>query len=315
MKNATDIPFRRGLHELGGGAWAYLQPNGTLGLSNAGLLAGRGSSMVVDTLFDLHLAGAMFEAMAPILEDNPLTMAVNTHANPDHTFGNQLLPESTQVWASAAASIEFDDYPPAVMAEHQKMRSDDASPFAGFDFTNIELRRPDRTFNGHQELRVAGRTVQLMEVGPAHTKGDVIVYAADPGVVIAGDILFVGILPMMWQGPTSNWIAALDRIIELEPHLVIPGHGPVTDVAGVRRARDLLAFVETEAIRCLARGMGVMEAVDDIGPEPFRGLLEPERVVNLVDMMYGEGDATHTMMAATEAHEQMTLVASNWARS
>ena len=128
MKNATDIPFHRGLHELGGGAWAYLQPNGTLGLSNAGLLAGRGSSMVVDTLFDLHLAGAMFEAMAPILEDNPLTMAVNTHANPDHTFGNQLLPESTQVWASAAASVEFDDYPPAVMAEHQKMRSDDAEP-------------------------------------------------------------------------------------------------------------------------------------------------------------------------------------------
>ena len=150
-------------------------------------------------------------------------MAVNTHANPDHTFGNQLLPKSTEVWASAAASSEFDDYPPAVMAEHQKMRADDSSPFANFDFTNIELRRPDRTFNGHQELRVAGRTVQLLEVGPAHTRGDVIVYAADPGVVIAGDILFVGILPMMWQGPTSNWLAALDRIIELEPNLVIPG--------------------------------------------------------------------------------------------
>ena len=57
-----------------------------------------------------------------------------------------------------------------------------------------------------------------------------------------------------------------------------------------------------------------MEAVNDIGPEPFRGLLEPERVVNLVDMMYNERDATHTMMAAAEAHEQMTLVASSWER-
>jgi cyclase len=315
MKNATEITFGRGLHDLGDGAWAYLQPNGTLGLSNAGLLAGGGSSILVDTLFDLHLAGAMLEAMAPILADNPLTIAVNTHANPDHTFGNQLLPKSTQVWASAAASSEFDDYPPAVMAENQKMRADDSGPFATFDFTNIELRRPDRTFNGLQELSVAGRTVQLMEVGPAHTKGDVIVYAADPGIVIAGDILFAGILPMMWQGPTSNWIAALDRIIELEPNLVIPGHGPVTDVAGVRRARDLLAFVEAEAIRCRSRGMGVMEAVNDIGPEPFRGLLEPERIVNLIDMMYNEGDATHTMMTAAEAHEQMTLVASSWEAS
>jgi cyclase len=164
-------------------------------------------------------------------------------------------------------------------------------------------------------LSVAGSTVQLMEVGPAHTKGDVIVYAADPGIVIAGDILFVGILPMMWQGPTSNWIAALDRIVELEPYLVIPGHGPVTDVAGVRRARDLLAFVESRATECRARGMGVMEAVNDIGPQPFRSLLEPERVVNLIDMMYGEGDATHAMMTAAEAHEEMTLVASSWARS
>ena len=71
MKNATEITFRKGLHDLGDGAWAYLQPNGTLGLSNAGLLAGGGSSILVDTLFDLHLAGAMLEAMAPILRKTP----------------------------------------------------------------------------------------------------------------------------------------------------------------------------------------------------------------------------------------------------
>jgi len=311
MRDAREIPFSRGLHELGDGAWAYLQPNGTLGLSNAGLLAGDGSSILVDTLFDLHLAGAMLEAMAPTLADNPLTVAVNTHANPDHTFGNQLLPASTHVWASASAASEFDDYPPDIMAAHQKMR-DESDPFFRFDFTNIELRRPDNTFTGFQELDVAGRTVHLIEVGPAHTKGDVVVYAAEPGIVIAGDILFVGILPMMWQGPASNWIIALDRIIDLQPELVIPGHGPVTDVEGVRRARDLLAYVESRAVQSKARGMGVMEAVRDIGPEPFRGLLEPERVVNLVDMVYSEGDATHTPMAGAAAHEQMAKVAASW---
>ena len=99
--SAGDVPFVLGLHELGRGTWAYLQPDGLMGLSNAGLVVGGGASLLVDTLFDLRLTGDLLTAVAPLVSDNPLHIAVNTHSNGDHTFGNQLLPDDAVVWASA----------------------------------------------------------------------------------------------------------------------------------------------------------------------------------------------------------------------
>ena len=57
------MPFVLGLHELGRGTWAYLQPDGLMGLSNAGLVVGGGASLLVDTLFDLRLTGDLLTAV------------------------------------------------------------------------------------------------------------------------------------------------------------------------------------------------------------------------------------------------------------
>ena len=49
----TSWPFTLGLHDLGRGCYAYLQPDGSWGYSNAGLIADSGQTLLVDTLFDL----------------------------------------------------------------------------------------------------------------------------------------------------------------------------------------------------------------------------------------------------------------------
>ena len=61
-----DIAYTKGLHELGDGLYAYLQPDGGWGWSNAGLITGEGTSLLVDTLYDLHLTREMLDAMAPV---------------------------------------------------------------------------------------------------------------------------------------------------------------------------------------------------------------------------------------------------------
>ena len=65
--SATDghDAYERGLHELGDGCLAYLQPDGSWGWSNAGLVVGDGASLLVDTLFDLPLTRRMLDAMTP----------------------------------------------------------------------------------------------------------------------------------------------------------------------------------------------------------------------------------------------------------
>src|SRR3954467_6571925 len=75
------IAYQRGLHELGDGLYCYLQPDGTWGWSNAGLIAADGTSLLVDTLFDLELTRAMLDAMRPITDRSPIDAAMNTHGN------------------------------------------------------------------------------------------------------------------------------------------------------------------------------------------------------------------------------------------
>ena len=64
---STDlVGYTNGLHEVGDGCFAYLQPDGGWGWSNAGLIVGDGASLLVDTLFDLELTAEMLSTMAPV---------------------------------------------------------------------------------------------------------------------------------------------------------------------------------------------------------------------------------------------------------
>src|SRR5690606_31948709 len=111
----------------------------------------------------------------------------------------------------------------------------------------ITATGPDRTFTGEESIDVGGREVRLIQVGPAHTAGDTIVHVPDARVLYAGDILFVGGTPIAWAGPIERWVAALDRILDMDVRVIVPGHGPISGKEEVRAMRDYLTFVEREA--------------------------------------------------------------------
>ena len=106
------VAYTKGLHELGDGLYAYLQPDGGWGWSNAGLVTAGGTSLLIDTLYDLRLTREMLDAMAPVTADHPIDAAMNTHANPDHCFGNELLPRSTEIYSSQATADEMGELSP-----------------------------------------------------------------------------------------------------------------------------------------------------------------------------------------------------------
>src|SRR5471032_1727685 len=84
--------FTKGLHDFGNGCYGYLQPDGGWGLSNAGLVADSGETLLVDTLMDLALTREMLASMrAAVPAAARIGTVINTHSNPDHTFGNELV--------------------------------------------------------------------------------------------------------------------------------------------------------------------------------------------------------------------------------
>lgn len=288
--------YSRGLHELGDGLFAYLQPDGSWGWSNAGLVAGDGASLLIDTLFDLRLTREMLDAMRGITDTRPIDALLNTHGNGDHCWGNQLVPDQAAIYAAAAARDEMQEVTPQLL---HALKQADLGPeldsfveraFGPFEFGDIELRLPTETFGGRVSLSVGGRSVEFIEVGPAHTAGDVIAHVPDARAVFTGDILFVEGTPIMWAGPVSNWLAACDLVCDLDVDTLVPGHGPVCGPEGARAVQRYFRFVHEQASRRFEAGMDPLEASFDIELGEWAELPVPERIVVNVDTIYRELD-------------------------
>ena len=309
--------YSLGLHEVGQGAYAYLQPDGGWGYSNAGLIVGDGCSLLVDTLFDLRLTEVMLQSMSGVTGGAPIGTVVNTHANGDHCYGNQLVADA-EIVASSATAHEMTEVPPAMMAALNAADGDVGdlfrSFFGDFDFAGIELAPPTRTFDGRLDLDVGGRMVELIEVGPAHTKGDTIVHCPETKTVYTGDILFIGGAPIVWAGPLENWIAACDLIAALDADVIVPGHGPLTDKAGVAQVRDYLSSVLEGATKMQRDGVDAFEAARELvsmlhgTSKPFSSMGEFGRMAVNVDTVYRSLDPTYQPPNVVEQFRRMAVI-------
>ena len=290
--------YTKGLHDLGNSSFAWLQPDGGWGWSNAGLVCDSGESLLVDTLFDLRLTHEMLGAMrraAPAA--SRIGTLVNTHANGDHCYGNSAV-AGARIVASRASAAEMDELPPETMAGLLKNAAALgpggeflARCFAPFDFAGIRHTPPTETFSGELRLRVGSKPVVLLEVGPAHTKGDTLVWLPEDGVVFTGDILFIDGTPIMWAGPVANWIAACERIAALGASVVVPGHGPITDAKGALAVRDYLVFVRDQARACFDAGLSPAGAAREIALGDYAAWGDAERIAVNVHTLYREWSA------------------------
>jgi glyoxylase-like metal-dependent hydrolase (beta-lactamase superfamily II) len=317
---SASMASRQGLQQIGAGCFAYVQRDGSWGWNNAGLICDGEASLLVDTLFDVRLTAQMLASMRDAIPAaKSIGTVVNTHANGDHCWGNQLVRDATII-ASRRGAAEMAELPPTLMAKLDKVARlavrlgplgrglgwmagklgvellasvVEAAPFVleifgEFQFEGIELVLPNQTFDDALTLRVGDKRVELIEVGPAHTKGDVIVHVPDERVVYTGDILFIGGHPVMWEGPVSNWIAACERIEAMDVDAIVPGHGPLTDKPGVRRLREYLAYVQAQARARYDAGMPAYAAAKDIDLRDYADWGERERIVVNVDTLYRE---------------------------
>ncbi len=256
--------------DLGGGVFLLAGGGG-----NVALLTTPEGALLVDTL-TLDGARTLPDRIRR-LTDKPVRYVVNTHSHFDHIEGNALfLGTATLIAHDAAARREaafhaevLREYPGRLEAARQKKDEGGSGWAAG----RLEWARqspagrapvPTLTFGSDLTLSLGDETVRLWHLGPGHTDGDTLVYFEKAKVLHLGDLDFHQIIPYMAASEGTNvpsWIAALDEVQQRVPPdvKVIPGHGALTDLPGLRPLRGYLADLLEAARQAKARGLSQEE--------------------------------------------------------
>jgi glyoxylase-like metal-dependent hydrolase (beta-lactamase superfamily II) len=308
--------YLKGLQEVGDGLYAYLQPDGSWGWSNAGLVTDGECTLLIDTLYDLSLTAEMLKAMREAVPAAArIETLVNTHANGDHCYGNTLV-EGARIVTSERTAQEMPELPPAAMAAvvEQAPGMGELGEFflrcfGAFDFAGIELALPDETFSGELTINVGDRHLDLYEVGPAHTRGDTLIHVPADRLIFTGDILFSGAHPIAWAGPVSNWIAACDRILAMDVEVIVPGHGPIAGPDAVREERAYFEYLYDRARALHAEGLDVMQATRSLNMDRWASWGESERLVVNVANIYAELNGDQEPLNPLVAFQQMAELA------
>jgi glyoxylase-like metal-dependent hydrolase (beta-lactamase superfamily II) len=298
--------FREGLYRVAGGSHAFMVPNGSWGENNVGIVDCGGESVLVDTCWDLARTRAMLAAAAPLLGRAPAGTVVNTHSDGDHCWGNQLFPDRPIV-ATNACVRQMAHLPPGALQSlkrlagvlgHVPVAGLDrlgryaARMLAPYDFADVQLTLPTVGFDGEKVLSVRGVELVLLEVGPAHTEGDALVFVPRDRVVYTGDLLFVGSTPVVWAGTCASSVAGLRRLLALDADVFVPGHGPLATRADVQEVIDYWEYVHEALRRSRAAGMSPLEAARslalsaDFRSRPFARWDSPERLVTTAHTLY-----------------------------
>ncbi len=280
------------LRAISDDVYACLQEDRGLGYSNSGLV-NRGGGLVVDTFFDLPHTRRMIDLYAGVWEA-PARRVVNTHHNGDHCWGNQLFRGSEIIGHRWCRDLFGNEGPEGLQAVKGLVDHEDPSlselarRLEEWDFTGIELTPPTTVIEDRMDLDLDGLAAELLYVGPAHTAGDVIVHLPERGIVFTGDILFRLCTPIGWEGTFANWCTALDRIVDLAPETVVPGHGPLCGVEGAKEMKAYLEYVLSECRHLREAGLTPAEASRKIDLGPYADWTEPERLYFNVKRAYRE---------------------------
>ncbi len=308
--------FAEGLYELKPDTFAWMVPNGSWGETNLGLVRCGDQTVLIDTCWDLHFMREVLLHAEPVLKDAPIRHVINTHADGDHCWGNQLFADQ-HITATQASAAQMHQHPPGQMRALQwGSRLFERLPVAHVDalgrymgdmlrpyrFAGVRVQTPNRTFTGETSLDVNGVRLNLIEVGPAHTDGDCIVHVPERGVVFTGDILFVGVTPVAWAGPVSRVVQALQRVHAMQADVIVPGHGPLASAADLQSQIDYWDWLQTSLHPLAKAGMSPQQASQHclqswaFQGSAFAGWLAPERLFTSACTLYREwGHDTHAL--------------------
>lgn len=271
-------------YEVADNVFAAISPNKGLSRANAGFI-NKGKGLVYDTFFDLPHARELKKFCVKTSGHEP-AYVVNSHYNADHTWGNQVFSGSTIIMHKNAVWEHQTEKPEAwdrIIREGDKGNGGEQwlhKQFLGFDLTGVEWQDPDILVEANMSIMLGDMEVQIIDVAPAHSNSDLLVWLPKEKVVFCGDIMFEsgGYVAYSAEG-MRLWKKALDFIInELKPEIVVPGHGGICDVDEVRRSKEYFEDVMGQFDKLYTDDITAMDLAKAMDIDKYKNWLQPERL-------------------------------------
>lgn len=213
-------------------------------ISNAAFVVAPTGVLVIDALGSPPLATRLL-AMIRERTSAPVRYLVVTHCHADHIYGLQVFKAAGARIVAHAGCREYLHSDTARL----RLQASREDMFPWID-ERTQLVTPDQWLGDDPQdqdlmLAIGERRFRVRHAGPAHTPEDLIVHDESTGVIFAGDVVFRGRVPFVGHADSRRWITALDRLLALQPKVMVPGHGPLslrpaTDLA---QTRDYLVYL------------------------------------------------------------------------
>jgi glyoxylase-like metal-dependent hydrolase (beta-lactamase superfamily II) len=218
-------------------------------MSNAGFVVTLEGVVVIDSLGTPSLAEAMLKQIRKVTRA-PIRYAIVSHYHADHYYGLQVFKDAgAEIWAHEAAQGVIGSEPAEMRYEQRKTV---LTPWISDKLQRFP--EPDRWIAGDTDFELGGVHFQLRHVGPAHSPEDLALFVKEDGILYAGDIVFKGRVPFVGDADSKAWLAAIDKLIEFKPGVLVPGHGVAskTPLQDLTLTRDYLRYLRAEMGKAVA---------------------------------------------------------------
>jgi cyclase len=222
------------VHSLGPATRAYEQPTGGWFLNNAGWVTGSERTLVVDTLATEARTARFLDAVRTDAgHDGDRLVAAITHWHGDHAHGAIQIARAGGRLLATGHSADMIAAGPHLFEQ--------VFDFHGWgDVTPPAI---DQLVSEPTTVELGGVAADVLPVPwTAHTAGDLVVHVPSDGVLFTGDLVFVGVVPLVMAGTAAGWVQALDWLATLEHRHLVPGHGPM-QAAGSTAIPELRAYL------------------------------------------------------------------------